>query len=69
MRECLPNAEAVVGYVEDLLRYSKPDCVLTMTIVPENSGGYCVLTATAALSDGIDVNLVPSSSYYLPHGT
>jgi hypothetical protein len=37
---------AVALYVHDLLRNSPSGSLSTMTIVPDSSGGYYVLTAT-----------------------
>jgi len=42
------NKADVVQSVLEELRRLEPNCALTMTIVPEKSGGYSVTFATAA---------------------
>lgn len=52
------NREELAQFVEDLLVFSSPSSLLTMTIIPEKSGAFCVLIATDVSSDDCDGNSV-----------
>jgi len=49
MKVSFKNKPELVAYVNDRLNRSRPDCVLTMTIVQEKSEGSYVLIVTEEL--------------------
>ena len=48
------SREGVVGYVDDMVRFSRNDCRLTTIITPVKSGGFCVQIAIDTSWDDTD---------------
>lgn len=64
MKNYFEYSRDLAAYVNDQLRHSKLDCVLTMTMQRERSGGYSVQTATVSSSDATEQDLAVLS--FLP---